>query len=106
MKVGTTAQCYMLITVLMCNFAKYIFHSIPSIWRKPDGTKFDHNINHYYKIIIFWTRNFRKIRVFDYNQDSVLITYTQVLDFSQLGQFQILGPNLPRIIWMAKVLKI
>ena len=56
--------------------------------------------------IIFWTQNFWKIRVFDYNQDIVLITYTQILDSSQLGLFQILGPNLPKITWMTKLLKI
>ena len=34
---------------------------------------------------------------FDYNQHVILIR-TQMLDSSQLGQHQILGPNLPKII--------
>ena len=80
----------MLITVLICNFSKYLpfnkflgdtfiqksvvlhfywnlawrYDVIPSIWWKQDGTKFTHNI---------LNKKFWKIIAFDYNQHITLI---------------------------------
>ena len=54
-------------------------------------------------LTICWAK-YVELIAFDYNQHVILIR-TQMLDSSQLGQHQILGPNLPKIIWMTKLLK-
>ena len=58
------------------------------ISRKQDGQFRENKMERSFPII-FWTRKYWKIKAFDYNQQ----------------QHQILGPNLPKIVWMTRLLK-
>ena len=48
----------------------------------------------------FLNKKIWKIRAFDYDQYVILM-----LNSSQLGQHQILEPNLPKNLWITKPLK-
>ena len=108
----------MLISVLMCNFSKYLpltnicgkFYpkiccspyllkfSIKtrcnsSIWRKQDGMKFAHNTLKFSRFV----QNYMNDKTFEKINIKIEISIqqsTSVLNFSQFEELQILGPNL------------